>query len=169
MALYQARGVRRDMTIRQDSQVTHFVMLYNEQNKLRALNSTGAQNRQMDFIYDQLNHPTEIKTVSSKDVTRTVMTYTQTGKPLKTSSFVNEKPMLVMLYGYDAQDRATSLKMQDGKRAPGVAIRDNLRCRRKSEHTHYDIQAGRHPDRYEQRQAKKQVRAVSEKRASSTR
>lgn len=114
VALYNERGVRREISVRQDDAVTRLALHYNDRNKLSQASLSGKEGRQTTYTYDQSGHPTEIKAVSGKDVVRTAMTYNAQGKPLETAVYKDENLQTRLSYSYDAQGRSSLFEIHAG-------------------------------------------------------
>lgn len=113
VALYNERGVRREMSVRQNGEVTRLALQYNDRNKLSQADLGGKASAQMTFTYDPSGHPAETKMVSGKDVTRTVTTYNAQGKAQEMTILKNDALQMRWSYGYDAQGRATLTEIRD--------------------------------------------------------
>ena len=90
VALYNERGVRREMSLQHNDVVTRIALRYNDRNKFSEVDFNGKESTQMTYAYDQSGHPTEIKIVSGKYIMRIAMTYNAQGKSLNTAVYSNE-------------------------------------------------------------------------------
>lgn len=118
VALYNARGVRREISVRQNDQPMVLVLRYNDKNKLKQADFSGKESAQMTFVYNASGHPTETKMVSGKDVMRTVTTYNEQGKAQgkaqEMTIYNNDILQMRWSYGYDEQGRPTLSEIRDG-------------------------------------------------------
>lgn len=114
-ALYNARGVRRQMSVLRNKITTNFLLSYNGKNQLVAANisSKGEQEGQMTFTYDPKGRLSEMKAEVGQDTLRTTATYTQSGKPFESLAYKNGKLQFRVSNTYDSQDRLLVLEMHD--------------------------------------------------------
>ena len=114
-ALYNARGVRRQMVALRNNVTTNFLLSFNEKNQLVAANisSKGEQKGQMTFAYNSKGRLSEMKAEFGQDTLRTTATYTQSGKPLESLTHKNGKLQLRVSNTYDSQDRPSVMEMHD--------------------------------------------------------
>lgn len=114
-ALYNARGVRREMSVLRNKVTTDFLLSYNGKNQLVSANisSKGEQKGQMTFAYDTKGRLSETNTQVEQDTLRTTTTYAQSGKPLELLTYKNGKLQLRISNTFDAQNRPLMMEMHD--------------------------------------------------------